>query len=500
MNEIKNKKIIELLELLKPLTAVEQLLKISDWDQSVSMPKAGFKMRSEIESKISSLLKTMYLDDRIVEVAEDANNEKDLSDSEKGLIRLLKRTLYYYYKLPKEFLENYSKVVTIANERWIKAREKNDFKIFYPELEKIIDLNLQKAEYLEFDNHPYDALLDLYEEGLTTSDVESFFELVKTEILDIMNLLKQKKDSRSNDKLKFEEYRKENVEKLNYKILEFLGYDADRIRMDVSAHPFTQGVNQDDVRITTKYSEKNFKASICATIHEFGHALYEMNVNREYGLSILSSPQSLVIHESQSRFFENIIGRNEFFLKEFTPKFKKLGENFRKYTPKDYYNYFNHVKPSLIRVDADELTYHLHIYIRFKLEKLLLEKTLSPKDLEKEWNNQYYKLLGVKPKNSKEGILQDIHWSKGYFGYFPTYSLGTVLSSYWAERIEIEIGSIDKLINEPDGISKIKNWLKINVHTYGPSYTLKDLLNKKFKTEFDIEPWKRYVRKKFLQS
>lgn len=500
MSKLKNKKIKDLLEKYELIGSLQQLQALSGWDLETFMPTAGAVSRGNVMSKVAVHIQKLHLDEDFVKVAEETSFEKDLNEFEVGIIRILKRTLYNYYKLPPEFIDEYTKTTNQAQVAWREAKDKNDFKIFSPFLKKIIDLSIQQAEYLEYSNHPYDALLDIYEEDLTTIDVENFFEELKPNLLNIFSYIKSsKRYSPKSHPLEKEVYERSNVEKLNNKLLEYLEYDNSRMRLDESSHPFTQGINPNDIRITTRYLGRDFGATVTATMHEFGHGLYDMNVDSELELTPIGNPQSLVIHESQSRFWENIVGRNHEFMKVFTSKYRRIGDNFKKYGTRDFFRYFNSVRPSTIRVESDEITYHFHIMIRFEIEKLMIEKGIEVNDLPELWNSKYKEYLGIKPKSDREGILQDIHWSMGAIGYFPTYSMGSILSAYWSEKITKDLGSIDFLLKSEDGIRKIKLWLKDNIHDYGASLTLRDLLEKKFKSSFRIDPWVRYINEKYSQ-
>lgn len=496
--KITNPKIKKLLEKFEVISSLEQLSSLAEWDLEVKMPEGAGANRAKALAKTQSLIQKLYLDEEFVALAEEASRDDSLNDYEKAIIRILRRTLYRYYKLPKEFIENFVKTTNESQLAWREARAKNDFSIFEPHLKKIVELNIEEAKLLEYEDHPYDAMLDKFEEDLKTKDVVNYFESIKPHLTEILAYIKKsKKYSSRPHLLEKGEYEQGEVEKLNYKVLDYLQYNKEFLRLDVSTHPFSEGINSKDVRITTRYFGKDFGSTITATMHEFGHALYDMQVDSSLDFTPIGRPTSLILHESQSRFWENIIGRSDEFIKIFTPKYKKLGEAFRTYAKSDYYSYFNSVKPSLIRVEADEITYHFHILIRFEIEKMLIEKSISVADLPAIWNEKYKKYLGIKPKTNKEGVLQDIHWSMGCIGYFPTYSMGTVLSSYWAERIELELNTIPNLIKSEEGIRKIQSWLKENIHQHGAGYTMKELLNSKFRTEYTITPWVKYINKKY---
>lgn len=498
--KFKNPIILQLNQKYQLISSLNQLLALSGWDLETYMPQNGASNRGLVSAKVSSLIQKLYLDKDFVKLVEEASKQTDLNDYELGILRLLKKNLYNFFKLPPEFVKEYAKVTNEGMVAWREAKDKNRYDIFSPFLKKIIDLSIKQAEYLGYDNHPYDALLDNYEEDLKTSDVEKYFESIKPTLVEVLKYIKQSKKYTSRiHPLEKETYNEAELEKLNYKVLEHFNYDKNNLRLDRSAHPFSQGINTKDVRITTRYLGRDFGATISGTIHEFGHALYDMQTDDSFDFTPISNAVSLVLHESQSRFWENMVGRNLEFLRVMLPKIKRLGDNYKNYSLTDYYRYFNKVKPSLIRVKADEVTYHFHIMIRFEIEKMMIERKVDVKDLPEIWNSKYREYLGIKPKNYGEGILQDIHWSMGAIGYFPTYSMGTVLSAFWAKKIEEEVGNISKLVKTSEGIKKIQKWLKENVHQYGPTYTVKDLLKKKFNTEFSVEYWKEYIREKYME-
>jgi carboxypeptidase Taq len=288
------------------------------------------------------------------------------------------------------------------------------------------------------------------------------------------------------------------MENLNYEVLKILNFDQERSRLDIAPHPFEESISLNDVRITTWYHEKDFRRSLSATIHEFGHSLYELNIDYELKFTPLQRGISYGIHESQSRFWENIIGRNEVFLRKIWPICKKYLPFLKKYKFKDFYIYFNLIRPEFIRVESDEITYHFHIILRFELEKMLLENKIKTEEAPEYWNEFMKTYLGIKPKTYKEGILQDIHWSMGAIGYFPTYSLGTFLTGLWLEKIEKDLGNLEKILERKEGIDLIQNWFKDNIHKYGKTYTSKDLIYRIYKKEFTTVPFLNYLKRKYL--
>ncbi len=492
-----NKIINQLLEKYKTIWSLGHALALADWDLNTYMPEDGVIARGEMFAKISTLEQKLFLDKDFVKLIKLAENEKNLNDYEKGVLRVLKRSLKRYEKLPPDFLEEFSKVTSESQMVWARAKKSDDFSIFAPYLDKIVDLTLRQSEYIGYKKHPYDALLDDYEENLLVSDLDKYFDSVRDFLIDLLSYINKSSNFLSVHPLEKGEYNIDKMKKLNLDILSFFNSDPKKLRLDVSSHPFSQYLGRSDARITTRYSKNNFQQSLSCTIHEFGHALYNLQCDPSLDYTPIDQGSSLVVHESLSRFWENIIGKSESFTKNFHSNIISLSSEMRKYSTKDIYRYFNLVKPSLIRVEADEITYHFHIMIRYEIEKDLLEGKIKTKELPEVWNAKYKKYLGVTPKKASEGILQDIHWSMGCIGYFPTYSMGSSLSAMWKFYLEKDLGNIDELIKKDDGVQKIQNWLKNKIHKYGTTYTFKELVKKSTGEGFTTKYFKDYLTDKY---
>lgn len=493
---IKNKIILQILEKYKDIWALSHLSSLAHWDLETYMPNDGINSRSIALSKIASMIQKYYLDPEFISLIEKAS-EEELNDYEKGIIRVLKRNLKYYQKLPKEFVEEFVKLTSIATKKWKIAREKNDFNIFLPYLEKLIELSRKKAELLGYSKHPYDALLDEYEENLTTEIVDDYFKKIKDPIKELILKIKSSNNYKESHFLEDNFYDIEEMKKLNQKILDFIHPNKDNLRLDISAHPFTSNISAGDTRITTRYEGKDFKKTFSSTTHEYGHALYDTQSHEDLSFTPIHGGISHVIHESQSRFWENIIGRKKEFLGLFLEDIKKILPELKDFSLEDIHLYFNTVKPSLIRVDADEITYHMHIIIRYEIEKDLIEGKINAKDLPQIWNKLYTEYLGVTPLDDSLGVLQDIHWSHGSFGYFPTYSMGTAFSAFVLYNLEKDLGKINDLIKTKEGIKKIQDWLKKNIHSHGSTYTSEDLAKKIFNLEFNPDYLINYLNEKY---
>lgn len=494
MKQFKNKKIKEILEYYKLPWALSYFQGVAHWDLETYMPQSAAMARGEAMSKVSSLRQKIFLDPAFAKLIASAGKQK-LNDYENAVVRVLKRSLLQYEKLPPKFIEDFEKLTNEATVVWRKAKETNNFKLYEPYLTKIFEMNKKLAGYLgrgsssAGKNSPYDALLDQFEEGLTAKQVESFFAEIKQPLKDLLGKIVKSKKYIKVHPLENAKYNKNKLEELNSKILKLFWQDFGRFRLDVSTHPFTTSFGKNDTRITTWYHDSDFSRSLLATVHEFGHALYDLQSADDLEMSPIAGGSSLVIHESQSRFWENFVGRSDAFIKFFKKDFESAVG--KKLKTEDVSTYFNKVAPGMLRVEADEITYHFHIMLRFEIEKGIIEGKLKVADLPKIWNAKMKEYLGITPKNDSEGVLQDIHWSGGAVGYFPTYSLGTFLGAQWEERIGLE----DKVMSV-ESVNKIKKWLADRIHKYGSTYTLEELL-KKNKMKFDPTVNLKYLEKKY---
>ncbi|MEO3994008.1 MAG: carboxypeptidase M32 [Desulfurococcaceae archaeon TW002] len=491
-----NEVVKDLLKLYRRVWALSHAMSLMGWDLETYMPAEGVEERSIAHAELSLMVQELLLRKEFLEVLEKASKQESLNDYEEGVVRILEREVRIAKALPPRLVEELAKVTQEARVAWKVAREKNDFEVFRHYLEKIVDLTREKANYLGFKEHPYDALLDLYEEGMTTRDVDTMFTYLEPRIRKVLDKVLSEGRYSVDHPLEKEKYLREEAEKFNLAILEAFGFPlGKRARLDVSAHPFTMNIGVRDVRITTRYEGYDFKRTLFSVIHEFGHALYELQIDEGLRYTPVGSGVSLGIHESQSRFWENVIGRSRAFVNAFIDLIRLVGPA-RNRDPEDIYVYFNTVKPSLIRVDADEVTYNLHIILRFKLEKLMITGEVKVAELPELWNHEIENLLGIKPKNYSEGVLQDIHWSMGAIGYFPTYTLGTLLSSQIAHHMDRDLKGLYTYVINKD-FQRIKDYLREKIHKWGSVYPPKKLLLKSFSETYNPEYFVRYLEEKF---
>lgn len=488
----------DILKKYRVIWAIGHASALLGWDLEVCMPPAGVKERSAASAELGVLSQKLLLDPEFVSLVEKASEAELANDYERGLVRVLKREIDKMKKIPPELLHELIKTTSEAQVVWREAKQKSDFSMFKPYLEKIVELEREIAEKLGYEDHPYDALLDIYEEGVRVRDLDPVFQQLESELRKIIEKVLSEGRFPQWHPLEDLTYRKEDLKELNLATLKMLGYPLnERARLDESAHPFTQSIGINDVRITTRYEGKDFKRSYLAVIHEFGHALYELQINERLAMTPLASGVSLGIHESQSRFWENIIGRSKAFVTTVYSMIEKYLPFVSGYGPDEVFLYFNVVRPSLIRVEADEVTYNMHIVLRYRLEKSLIEGSINVSDLPSAWNELMEKLLGVRPKNDAEGVLQDIHWSMGSIGYFPTYTLGTLAAAQIAETAEKELGSLEELIKEKE-FGRLREWLREKIHKWGATYPPKELLRRAVGSGYRAEPFIKYIKSKYL--
>ncbi|MDH2901199.1 MAG: carboxypeptidase M32 [archaeon] len=491
-----NKTILDLIQRYRLVWAVGHASAVLNWDFETYMPPEGTRARAIANSELALLRQRFTLSLKEL-VGQAEKEDASLNEEEKGVLRVLKRQLDYYEKVPPELIEKLSKTRAEANQVWRIARKKSDFQSFKPHLEKLIELKREEAEKIGYEKHPYDALLDRNEEGLRTDDMDSIFEKLIPNLKRILAKVQKERTYPKRHELESVKYDKRVMESVNNSILNILDMPNEtRFRMDISTHPFTTGFSLNDVRITTRYEGKDFRASMFATMHECGHAIYGLQVSQDLEYTPISGGASGGIHESQSRFIENVVGRSRDFSKVVTPMLKSKFKFLKKYDAEDLYYYFNLVRRSFIRVDADELTYNFHIAIRYQIEKQILGGEVSVSELPSIWSEKFKDNLGIVPKTDSQGVLQDIHWSGGGFGGFPSYTIGNVVDGMIWNNIRKEI-DLPKTIRTKD-IKKIKAFLGNKIHKWGSTFAPKDLLRKEFGESYNPDWLVQYLEQKYV--
>lgn len=497
-----------LVEKRNEINSFSEIEALLQWDQTVNMPAKGNAKRGLQCAAISGVshdLKTSSELGAIIKKLEEANyaSSADLTDMEKATVRDSKRDYEMETVIPRELATDIAKLSADAYEAWVTARQKNDFSIFQPKLADWVNISRKKAELMsKIEGNEkkslYEVLMDQFERGLTCEKLDKVFGEVRTHLVPLIKEIAGK--PKPDTSFLKHEFDATVQSKVSFQISKDMGFDLERGRMDVSVHPFTTTIGAaEDVRITSKYKPDDLSMGLGATIHETGHALYEQGLPAEFASLPSGKAVSMGIHESQSLFWERMVGQGEHFWKKYFPL---LQESFsqipRDKTPTDFYNAYNIVEPGLIRVEADELTYPLHIILRYEIESGLISGDIKvDENLPKLWNQKMQDYLGITPQNDKEGILQDIHWSSGAFGYFPTYTLGAIYASQFYKTAKEKIPGLEQQIAQGN-FAELKKWLNENIHSKGSLYPTGDQLCKLVTgEELNAGAFVQYLKEKY---
>ncbi len=445
------------------------------WDQETVIPKKGLNYRAEQCAFLGGKAHSLFTDSQVGNWISRCEDEGACTDSE-GLANLREWRWSHdrAVKLSSEFIEESERVRSHAMSAWSESRKKNDFKIFSPHLEKIIKINQKKAESYGYSDHPYDALIEGYERGSKTEMIKELFDRLKPSLREIGESAARKSANISSQILKGD-YPIKAQEKFNHEIAESFGFDFNAGRIDAAVHPFCSGIAPGDTRLTTRYDTKDFSSSLYGVLHEVGHGLYEQGLPVEKFASPSGKAVSLGIHESQSRLWENHVGRAPSFWKSWYPRAAQIFPSLQEINEEEIISSTLRSEPSFIRVEADEATYDLHIILRFEIEKDLISGDLKVADLPECWNAKFMEFFGLRVENDADGCLQDIHWSMGALGYFPTYTIGNLgAAQLYAKAIEDD-PEIPTQLNVGE-YSKLLNWLRINIHSKGSTLLPDDLI------------------------
>ena len=455
-------------EFIRKIAAYNEALALIFWDLRTGAPKKGVNQRSEVIGQLSSDVFKMTVSEEMARYIAVLSSEEAKQSIDRTTAMMMEKTIEEYERNKKIPADEYREFVILRSKSesaWEEAREKGDFSIFQPYLEQVVSYTRKFTEYWGYEENPYNTLLDMYEPGVTVSVLDEVFAELRERIVPLVKAISESSHKPETSFL-YRHFPKE-AQSFSLEILEQLGYDFDAGRLDETVHPFATGINTGDVRVTTRYDESDFRGAVFGTIHECGHAIYEQNIDEKLTATLLDSGTSMGIHESQSLFFENFIGRNLHFWKKQYPRLKEYApEQFDSVPLEDFYRAINESRPSFIRIDADELTYPLHIMIRYELEKALFSGDLEVEDLPQAWNQKYQEYLGITPRNDAEGVLQDVHWSDGSFGYFPSYALGYMYAAQIKKAMLKNLPDFDRMLEEGD-IQPIKVWLNQHIHRFG---------------------------------
>jgi carboxypeptidase Taq len=485
----------EYVQMMQKAADMNNAAAVLSWDQEVYMPAKGAGFRGRQIATLVSAAHEILTSPNMGKLLETLHTNGQLTDIEKANITKSYDDHQKHKKLPHAFVEELSLQTSECFNAWIDARKQNNFDVFAPSLAKMVDLKRRQADLYGYTGHPYDALADEYEPGANVAMLDKLFEGIKRDLPPILAAIAQA--PQVSDALFEQHYPKQQQWDFSMKVLELMGYDLEAGRQDISEHPFTTSFAPTDVRVTTRVDENNYASLLWSTIHEGGHALYEQGLpESEYGLP-LGSAASLGIHESQSRLWENCVGRSKEFWNYFFPILQNyFATQLSGYQAQDIYKACNKVIPSLIRTEADELTYHFHVLIRYEIEKKLIDGSLATKDLRAAWNEGYQQYLGITPPDDKRGVLQDVHWSHGSFGYFPTYSLGSFYGAQFFAHAQQAIPGLNNHIANGD-MKKLLQWLRTNIHCHGRRYDSETLCQKVTGEGLDTNYFLRYVRSKY---
>ena len=508
--------------LVAEVTDLRRAADLLEWDERVYMPPGGANAHGEMAATLRRLAHEAFTRDEVGRALESAAASLAGSDRGSDGARLVAVTAHDYAKatrVPAAFVAEHAQVTSASQNAWIEARAKSDFGAFRPHLEKVVEL---KKRYVEFfrlkpeatdrgkseatpergkpeatpdGGHPYDVLLDDYEPGMKTADVKRVFDELRPRQVALIRAIGERPPI--DDSCLQSAYHEKEVWDFAVEVISAFGFDWSRGRQDKSTHPFATGLGRDDVRITTRWVEGQPLGLLFGTMHETGHALYEQGVSASWHRTMIEGGASLGVHESQSRMWENLVGRSRPFWDHFYPALqRRFPSQLGAVTPDHFYRAVNKVEPSLIRVEADEATYNLHVMLRVEIELGLIEGSMQVRDLPAIWNDRMHAYLGLTPPDDARGVLQDIHWSAGLFGYFATYTLGNLISAQLWETFAREHPARDEEIGRGD-FTALLGWLRARLHQYGRKYEPQDLVVRITGRSVGAEPYLHYLERKY---
>ena len=491
-------RLAQLKKILNEYTDLRKSIKLLNWDQETYMPPGGAPERGHQLATLTRIAHQKFATEEVGQLLEDLELYADEMDPDSDDARLIKVSSRLYKKrsmVPANLMADIAKATCDAHLVWEKARQEANFSAFQPHLEQIVALRRQYAQCFNPYDHIYDPLLDDYEPGMKTIDVQRIFTALKPQQVELVRAISER--PQIDDSFLHQNFDKKVQWDFGVEVITRFGFDWHRGRQDESTHPFTQSHGVGDVRITTRFLQDYFPSAFFSTTHECGHGLYAQGINSNLSRTPLDNGASMSIHESQSRLYENIVGRSLQFWVHFYPKLLEYFPSQLGDVPLDtFYKAINKVEPSLIRVEADEATYNLHIMLRLELEIALMEGQLQVKDLPEAWKDAMHNYLGITPADDAQGVLQDIHWSSGYFGYFPTYALGNLVAAQLWERLNKDIPEIPDQI-EAGEFESLTDWMKEKIHRHGAKFEPQELVQRITGSKIDPEPYIRYLKHKY---
>jgi carboxypeptidase Taq len=493
-------KLDELKNLLAEIADLDRANALLGWDQQVYMPRGGAEDRGNILATVSSIAHQKSTSDELGRLLDELKPYAATLDPESDEACLILRTAHEFEKarkIPNRWVADFARESTIGQTAWEQAKAESNFSLFQPHLERMVDLRREYASFFKPYEHVYDPLLDDFESGLKTSEVQQIFGALRPEQIGLVREITAK--PRIDDGFLNQTYDEKGQKEFGLEVSRAIGFDFNRGREDVSVHPFTTSFGIDDVRITTHFLPEKVSSAIFSTIHETGHGLYEQGISTSLRRTPLATGASMAIHESQSRMWENIVGRSRPFWKHFYPRLQEIFPGQLSNVGLDeFYRAINSVTPSYIRTEAVEATYNLHIMLRMELEIALMEGSLPVKDVPQAWNAKMQEFLGITPPNDRLGVLQDVHWSGGMFGYFPTYALGNLISAQIWERITAALPDVYERMEQGEFLG-ILEWLRENLHKHGAKFEPQELIQRVTGSKIQSQPYISYLRTKYSE-
>jgi carboxypeptidase Taq len=480
---------------------LEKAAAVLQWDQETNLPPRGVEDRSEQLALLQGIAHERLVSPEtgrclaeLGSTVENPRGDEGLPDLDRDFLRVLRRAYDREVQLPADFVTAAARAEGLSQAAWVQARRNNDFAAFLPHLAAMIDVARKKSQYWGYSNaNLYDGLLDIYEPGLPAADIDALFTPLRERLVALLRKISPSPDHAFLD----QDYDIDAQTRFNHQLMDYIGFDRNRGRLDISAHPFTTSLGSDDVRITTRDFPKNLLSSVFSVIHESGHAFYEMGFPAELRGSCLAEGASMAVHESQSRFWENVIGRSRPFWNGLFPLLQHhFPQQLGSVSVDSFYRAVNQVRPSLIRVDADEVSYALHIILRFELEKQLISGELLPEDLPTRWREYSRRYLNLESETDADGVLQDVHWSMGAFGYFPSYALGNLYGLQIWERVQQDIPKIETALSTGN-FKPIRVWLSEHIYHWGCRLTPSELLFKVTGEKLSAAPFLDYIETKY---
>jgi carboxypeptidase Taq len=468
----------EFKQYVRKMKQYEEAVSLMHWDMRTGAPKKGIETRSEVVGELSAEIFRMATSSemgKFLDPYRDLAAYHQLDEMSQKMILECQREYDRNKRIPVEMYQQFVVLTSQAESVWEDARHQSDFAMFQPYLQKIVDMTISFTELWGYEDHPYNTLLDMYEPGIKVAHLDDIFGTLRAKSTSILQAI-QTRGRPVDVKCLQQTFEKEKQKQFSHLILKEMQYDFDAGRLDESVHPFATGLNPGDVRITTRYVLDDLQSALFGTIHEGGHALYEQNIANELIGTNLCTGTSMGIHESQSRFWENMIGRSKpFWSRYYRDLQQSFSQQFASTDVHEFYRAINHVEPSLVRVEADELTYNLHIIIRYEIEKALMDRSLRVADVKEVWNAKYLDVLGVKAQNDREGVLQDVHWSGGAFGYFPSYALGNMYAAQFTNTMQRNLPQFNEWVASGN-LKPIKHYLTEHIYRYGKMRTPNELI------------------------